>query len=524
MRTNIVKEIHLGNDAKSKLLNGINKLASSVGSTLGASGKTVIIEGEFGKPQITKDGVTVANNILLDDAVENLGVSLVKEAAQKTASKAGDGTTTSTVLTKAILDSYFEKAGNHSFRPLKEGMEKFVEYAINELERRSIDIDAKLLKDVATISSNNDIKIGEVISEAFEKAGDHGVVTFEKSQTEKTYVSHVEGAHMENSCASNHFFTNVDKEISELEDPYVFVSATEIPNVPKIESILSQAMRDKRPIVIVSEVDNQVTSALAMNKLRGNISVNVINPPSFGQKRKDILQDLAFLVGGKCFDDSLGDSIDSITPDMLGTCSKVVSDPDGTVFIVKGKPEVDEKVKELQGLLKETDHPVLMSHLENRIALLNGSVSVIHVGADTEVALSEKYDRVEDAVHSVRAAKKEGILPGGGAALHYIAANNQGLMNSDQIVGWEIMKEALFAPFNIILSNSGLDPFNKGYKKISKKWGQGVDAIDGKIKDMVKNGIIDPTAVTKEALKNAASVAITILSTDVVINNARQDG
>ena len=519
---NIVKEIHLGDEAKEKLLKGINILASSVGSTLGASGKTVIIEGPYGQPQITKDGVTVANNIQLDDPVENLGVSLVKEAAQKTASKAGDGTTTSTVLTKAILDAFLAKKSKQSFRSLREGMESFVEYAINELNKRTIDIDDKLLKDVATISANSDIKLGEVISEAFGKAGENGIVTFEKSQTEKTYISHVEGAHLENSCASNHFFTDADKEISELENPYIFISATEIPNIPKIESILAHAIRDKRGIVLVSEVDNQVTSALAMNKLRGNIKVNVINPPSFGQKRKDILQDLAFLVGAKMFDDSMGDSIDSITPDMLGSCTKVVSDPDGTVFIVKGKPEVDEKVEELQKAIEETDHPVLISHLEQRIALLNGSVSVIQVGADTEVELQEKYDRVEDAVHAVRAAKKEGILPGGGVALHYIAANNEYLLNSNQYDGWEIMKEALFAPFNLILSNSGLNPMEKKFSKVSKKWGTGVDVIDGEIKDMIKAGIIDPTAVTKEALKNAASVAITILSTNVVINNARE--
>ena len=517
---NIVKELHLGDEAKAKLYGGINKLAEAVGSTLGASGRSVLIEGGFGQPQVTKDGVTVANSILLDDPVENLGINLVKQAAQKTASRAGDGTTTSTVLAKAILDEFI--AANHdvSFRSLKEGMNAFVDWATTQIDRRSVDLDDDLMKDVATISTNNDKELGELISEAFIKAGEHGVVTFEKSQTEKTYVTHVEGAHLDNSCASNHFFTNADKELSELDNPYIFISATEIPSVPKIESILAQAIRDKRPIVLVAELDNQVTSALAMNKLKGNISVNVINPPSFGQKRKDILQDLAFLVGAKCFDDSLGDSIDAISPDMLGYCTRVVSDPDGTVFMVKGKPEVDEKIEELQELLKDTDHPVLIDHLNRRIALLNGSVSVIYVGADTEVEQNEKYDRVEDAVHAVRAAKKDGILPGGGAALHYLAANNECMLNSSQILGWNIMKDACFAPFNKILTNAGLNPMNKSFSKL--KWGEGVDVIDGKVKKMVEAGIIDPSAVTKEALKNAFSVATIILSTDVVINNARE--
>ena len=520
MHKNIVKELHLGDEAKAKLLSGINKLSEAVGSTLGASGRSVLIEGQYGTPQVTKDGVTVANSILLDDPVENLGVNLVKEAAQKTASRAGDGTTTSTVLTKAILDEFLAKDHDVSFRSLKNGMDKYVEYALNQLDRRSVDLDDKLMKDVATISANNDKELGELISEAFEKAGEHGVVTFEKSQTEKTYVTHVEGAHIENSCASNHFFTNPDKELSELDNPYIFISATEIPSVPKIESILAQAIRDKRPVVLVAELDNQVTSALAMNKIKGNISVNVINPPSFGQKRKDILQDLAFLVGAKCFDDSLGDSIDAISPDMLGYCTRVVSDPDGTVFITKGKPEIDEKVAELQDLLKETDHPTLIDHLNRRIALLNGSVSVIHVGADTEIEVNEKYDRVEDAVHAVRAAQKDGILPGGGSALHYIAANNDCAMNSSELLGWNIMVEAVKAPIKRILSNSGLKYDSKGAGKM--KWGEGVDVIDGEVKNMIKAGIIDPTAVTKEALKNAFSVASIILSTDVVINNARE--
>ena len=518
----LVKSVSIGNKGKEALIKGVRTLADAVGSTLGAGGRTVVIEDDFGNPYVTKDGVTVANSILLADPKENLGVSMVKQAAQNTASKAGDGTTTSTVLTQAIIKSYFDKGGDDfSFRDIRSGVENLRDFVLNGIDKRSIPVTEELLTYVSSVSTNNDKELGELISDAFKKAGDDGVVKMETSATNETYVEMVDGTRIDSTTKSPHFHTDQDKEVCELENPLVFISASDIPNVRKIQDILEHAIKSNRSILIVAPLESQPLTALAMNKVKGNIKVNVIEPPSFGLKRKDILGDLAFLVGATVFDESLGDSLDSISVDLLGECQKAYSDKDGTVVVVDEKPqEVVDKIEDLKKELEKTDHHVLSKHYENRIALLSGGVSIIHVGADTDVELKEKKDRVDDAIHAVKAAKKEGILPGGGSALHYFACNNQCFINTSELVGFNILKEALFEPFNKILKNSGLDPMNKKYN--IKKWGQGVDVTDGEVKDMVKAGIIDPSMVTKEALKNAVSVALTILSTDAVISNVRE--
>lgn len=518
----LVKKMYFDGQAKEKLINGINKIANAVGSTLGASGKTVVIEDDFGNPQVTKDGVTVANSILLQDPVENLAVSMMKQAAQKTATIAGDGTTTSVVLTKAIIDNYYSEKGNtHSFRDIRQGMEAYKATILKTLEKKSIPVEDLQLNQVATISANNDIVLGDTIAEAFKQAGDNGVVTMETSANSDTYIDSVQGTKIGSVAKSPHFYTNQEKEITELENPLVFLSISDIPNMRKIQDILEFAIQSNRSILLVAPLESQPLAALAMNKVKGNIKVNVIDPPSFGLKRKDILEDLALLVGAKVFDESLGDSIDAITPDMLGSADKAISDKDGTVLIVDEKSdEVQERIGYLKSVLDKEDHHVMTKHLNDRLALLSGGVSVIYVGADTEVELKEKQDRVDDAIHAVRAAKKEGILPGGGAALAFAAAQDWQFEGTPGfITGVQILSKALAAPFTKILTNAGLNASEFGLKK----WGEGVDATCGCVKNMIDRGIIDPLLVTKTALNNSVSVASTILSTDCVISNIREE-
>ncbi|MEC7918292.1 MAG: chaperonin GroEL [Pseudomonadota bacterium] len=518
----LVKALHFDNSAKAKLTDGINKIANAVGSTLGPSGRTVVIEDDFGNPHVTKDGVTVANSIMLQNPVENLGVAMMKQAAQQTANIAGDGTTTSIVLAQAIIDCYKRKDGeSFSFRDIKSGIEKYKNLIIQELESKAVKIDNDRLDDVSTISANNDPVLGKLIADAFRKAGDNGIVAMETSPSSETYIDTVEGTKLNSTYKSHHFYTNKEKELSELDKPLVFISATDIPNVRKIQDILEFAIKSNRSILLIAPLESQPLTALAMNMVKGNIKVNVIDPPSFGLKRKDILEDLALLVGAKVFDESLGDSIDSIAPDLLGEADKAISDKDGTVLVIKEKSkEAQERIEYLKTALEKENHHVLVKHLNDRLALLCGGVSIIYVGADTDVELKEKQDRVDDAIHAVKAARKEGILPGGGSSLAYAATIDWKLdLNGGELAGIEILEEALSAPFTKILINAGLNP--KDYSL--KKWGEGVDVTCGDRKNMIKQGIIDPLLVTKSALNNAISVATTILSTDCVISNVREE-
>ena len=519
----LVKRIHLNQEGRKGLIAGIDKLTAAVGSTLGASGRTVVIENDFGGAHITKDGVTVAEAIQVEDPIENLGMTMLKQAAKNTASKAGDGTTTSTVLAQALIHAYNEKANNHSFRDIRKGINSALEYTLNQLDRRSVKVNNKRLKQVSTISANGDKVLGELIAEAFEKAGDNGIVTHQASGSSETYIENVDGTHINSTCASHHFYTNPEKELCELEKPYVFLCATPIPNVRRIQSILEHAIKEGRSMLLIAELESQPTAALAMNKVRGNIKVNVVSPPSFGLKRKDFLDDIALLTGAKVISEELGDSLDLIGPDVLGSAYKAISDSDGTTLTFKdhlSPIELIDRVNYLRDTLNEEESNVLSRHLEKRLALLTGGVAIINVGADTEVELKEKQDRVDDAVQAVKAAKKEGILPGGGSALNYLANNSEVLMGgAGEIAGWEMFNETLKSPFNTILSNAGLDPKAPQYQLL--KWGIGVDVTDGEVKEMRKAGIIDPVLVTKEALKNAVSVATTILSTDAVISNVR---
>jgi len=520
----LVKALHFDDSAKAKLTNGINKIANAVGSTLGPSGRTVVIEDDFGNPHVTKDGVTVATSIMLKDPVENLGVAMMKQAAQQTANIAGDGTTTSIVLAQAIISCYKEQNGaDFSFRDVRSGIDKYKNHILKILEDKSVKITEDRLDDVSTISANNDRILGKLIAEAFIEAGSNGIVAMETSPSSETYIDTVEGTKLNSTYRTHHFYTNKEKEISELENPLVFISASDIPNVRKIQDILEYAIKSNRSILLIAPLESQPLTALAMNMVKGNIKVNVIDPPSFGLKRKDILEDLALLVGAKVFDESLGDSIDSITPDLLGEADKAISDKDGTVLVIKEKSkEAQERIEYLKTALDKEDHHVLTKHLNDRLALLCGGVSIIYVGADTDVELKEKQDRVDDAIHAVKAARKEGILPGGGTALAFAAKMEwKEKLNPGELVGVTILQESLMVPYTKILENSGYDA--RGYSSFPK-WGWGLDVTCGCPRhDLIQSGIIDPLLVTKSALNNAISVATTILSTDCVISNVREE-
>ena len=515
----LVKQLVFKDEGRNKLISGIDKLAAAVGSTLGASGRTVVIEDDFGNPHVTKDGVTVANGVMLGDAVENLGCTMLKQASRNTASKAGDGTTTSTVLAHSIIHNYNKKGADLNFRDVKSGIDKAAEVVIKELEKRSVKIDDKRLESVSIISSNNDIALGKLIADAYRAAGENGVVTHQPSKTTDTYVDVVEGTHLSGTAESHHFHTNAEKEVCELDNPLVFLCTSNIPNVRRIQGILEHAIKSNRSILIVAPLEAQPMAALAMNKVKGNIKVNVISPPSFGLKRRDILEDIALLTGAKVVNEDLGDALDAIGHDVLGEASKAISDSEGTTLAFEEKPEgVQERIDYLRGLLESEDHHVMTRHIEKRLSILSGGVAIINVGGETEVEQKERIDRVDDAVHAVKAARKEGILPGGGSALLHASKSRRPSLNESENTGWDILMESIKAPYNIILENAGLCECDY---KISK-WGDGVDVIDGKVKDMRKAGIIDPLMVTKSALKNAVSVATTILSTDAVISNVRE--
>ena len=519
----LVKKVHL-DDAGDKLFKGIDLLAKAVGSTLGASGNTVILENDFGGGYITKDGVSVAKAIVVEDPVENLGMTLLKEAAQQTAIKAGDGTTTSVVIAHALLKKVLQtrEQEKHPFRELRIGIESALDFTLKALDKRSVRVDDKRLESVSVISCNGDVFLGRIIADAFLRAGENGRVSYQSSGSDKTFVQTREGTHISSPPTSHHFYTDPAKEESVLENPLVFLSASPIASTRQLQNILEYAIKQNRAILLIAELERQPLAALAMNKVKGNFKVNVIPPPSFGLKKQDILDDIALLCGAKVISEELGDALDLITPEVLGSATRVVSNAEGTTLTfdkVSDKKKLNETVRYLIESLEGEDSSILKGHIEQRLALLTAGVAIVNVGAETEVELKEKLDRVEDAVQAVKAAKKEGILPGGGYALSYLGCNNRlTLSGASQIAGAELFFESLLSPRDKILSNAQLAPA----EIIDEfKWGWGIDVIDGMPKDLRKAGIIDPTRVTKEALKNATSVALTILSTKAVVSNIR---
>ena len=509
----LVKELAFGDTARSQVLTGVEKLTNAVGSTLGASGKCVILEDGNGQPIITKDGVTVANSITLHNPLENIGATLIKEAAQKTVKDAGDGTTTATILAKAILDNAYKVSDQTSLRDLKHGINQGVENVVSYLNKKRKKVKGKKIDQVATISANNDKELGKIISEAFKLVDETGIVMMETNEQPETVVELIEGVQYDQALKNNHFINNKEKGTAELENPMVLIVESKIPNIRKIQAVLEYIIKKGKSLLIIADVDQQVVSALAMNKVKGNIKVNIIDAPVYGINKKDTLSDLCSVTGATLINEDLGDDMDLIQPEHLGTCIKSITNQEETILQVdlSNKPEVDETIKMLENQIKETKNPNIVVRLEKRLAKLKAKVATVKVGANSEVELKEKKDRVEDAICATKAAIKEGIVPGGGIAL--LNASQQLKPTS---LGEEILYNSIKMPYELILKNAGVDNYETPTVE-----GTGLDVVTGNTVDMVKAGIIDPLLVTKSALMNAASVATTILSTDCVINNIR---
>tara|TARA_B100000925_G_scaffold128066_1_gene95761 strand:- start:385 stop:1950 length:1566 start_codon:yes stop_codon:yes gene_type:complete len=506
----IVKNLDYGDDAKSKVIIGVDKLNNAVKSTLGASGKCVIYEDALGKPVITKDGVTVAQSVVLYDPVENIGATLIKEAANNTVKEAGDGTTTATVLAHSLLNIATESEAN--IREIKLGIKSGVDKVISYLDNINIKVNKNLLKEVATISTNNDPELGAIIAKAYSKVGKDGVVLMEESPTGETFVDVVDGIQIKSGLKSPYLITDKDKGISILENPYVLITSSAIPNIRKIQNVLEHCIKKNRSLLIVGDLEQQPKAALLANKVKGNIKVNFIDLPGFGPTKMDSTEDLAIVTGAKVINEELGDDFDFIDVDCLGEAVKVVTNDQNTVFTVnKSGKQLKDRIKQVKDIIrKETKNPFLKKKQQERLAILNGSVGIVFVGADSKVELKEKKDRVEDAIYATKAALQEGIVPGGGVALLNASENID-----PQNEGEKILLQAIRKPFEVILDNANMT------KPIKLDIGQGLDVVTGEKVDMIKAGIIDPVLVTKSALKNAASVASTIISADCIISNIR---
>lgn len=511
MSNEIVKNLNFGDEGKNKVFEGVSKLTRAVSSTLGASGKCVMLEDSSGKPLITKDGVTVANAVILLDPVENMGATLLKEAARQTVKEAGDGTTTATVLAHSILKEAFA-TDNYNSREIRDGINSSVEKVVKYLEGESVEVSGDMLKQVATISSNNDSSLGKIIAKAFEDVGENGVVSMEISNDEETSAEIVDGASIDKGLKNHHFINNKEKGTCELNNPLVLIVESKIPNVRKVQSILEYVIKNNKELLIIGDADEQLVTAISMNVSKGNIKANIIDAPDYGINKKQTLQDFAALTGATVINEDLGDDMDLIDVSHLGTCLKAITTQDDTIIQVEEiNDDTKALIKQIKKELKTTKINGKKHLLEKRLSRLAGKVGVIKVGANSEVELKEKADRVEDSICATKAAIKEGILPGGGIAL---------LNASDKVtpsnIGEEILLKAIQAPFEVIMSNAGITKFEYPTKK-----GRGYNVVTGEIVNMIKAGIIDPLLVTKSALKNAASVANTILATDCVINNLR---
>jgi chaperonin GroEL len=516
----IVKEIHFGDEGQKKLKSGIKKIAGAVKSTLGARGRTVLIESEHhvGGITVTKDGVTVAKSINLYDPTENLAVMMMRQAADKTATIAGDGTTTSIVLAEAIIDAsdkYLKE--NDNVTEVIRGINDITKRVISKLDKMSKKVNGKRLYDVAAISANNDNDLGKMIGDAFSEVS---LVTVENSMNSETRVEIINGMRIERGYTSQYFVNDQKKQECVLENPYVLICDHEINNISNLEKILAPIVSQGKSLLIIGTLGPNALQTLNVNVYQGKIKACNIIPPSFGYKQKDLLKDLAVALGGTYFSDDTGDDLSIATLSDLGKASKVIVKKDMTVFMHHAdfKQDIDNHLEELKSMMDQTDDHVDREFIRERIANISGGIGVIYVGAQSDIEQKEKRDRIDDAVYAVMAALEEGILPGGGIALLECASE---YAFSDDDVASQIMSDALVAPFRQILVNAGKNPHEIEMGIFEK--GHGYDVKAEKFGDMMKMGIIDPTKVTKNALLNAVSVATTIMSTNAIITNIRAD-
>ena len=507
----IVKNLNFGDNARDEVFKGITKLTQAVSSTLGASGKCVLLEDAAGNPVITKDGVTVANSVILLDPVENMGATLLKEAARKTVQQAGDGTTTATILAHAILEEAYAVVDKTNSRELKEGINSAVDKVIKYLESISVSVEGDMIDNIATISTNNDPKLGKLIADAFRAVDLTGVVMMEPSAVGKTEIKIVEGAQYDKGLTNRHFITNAESQSAELDNPLVLLIESKVDSIRQIQTVLEYVIKNNKPLLIIGDLEKGVLSALAMNKIKGNIKVNVIDAPTFGVNRKQLLDDLSLLTNATIINEDLGDDLDLIKVEYLGKCIKSITTENETILQVdETSDQVKEVINEIKNKLNKKNTANEVVKLEKRLAMLAAKIAIVKVGANSDIELKEKQDRVEDAICATKAAIKEGIVPGGGVALLNAALNIE-----EDNIGEKILSKAILSPFRTILSNAGMKP------QTPEKEGEGIDVVTGNMVHMINSGIIDPLLVTKSALQNAASVATTILSTDCVINNIR---
>ena len=527
----MAKIINYGMEARDKLKIGVDALADAVKVTLGPKGRNVVIDKKFGAPQVTKDGVTVAKEVELEDELENMGAQMLKEVASKTNDVAGDGTTTATVLAQAIVGPGL-KSINSGANPmdLKRGIDKAVASVIENVRKQSKSIgkDISKIKQVAAISSNNDNEIGEMIASAMEKVGTAGVITVEEAKGTETDLKVVEGMQFDRGYLSPYFVTNAEKMEVEMENPYILIHDKKISNMKDLLPILEKSVQSGKPLLIIAEdVESEALATLVVNRLRGSLKIAAVKAPGFGDRRKAMLQDLAILTGGEVISEEMGMKLEDTALEQLGTAEKVLIDKDNTV-IVNGagkKTDIKARVNQIHAQIESTTSDYDREKLQERLAKLSGGVAVVYVGAPTEIEMKEKKDRVDDALHSTRAAIEEGIVPGGGYSL---LKSQKGLdkvsaENEDEQAGIEIIKKALESPLRQIAENSGLEGSIVVHNVKIAKNGIGFNAKTEVYEDLVKAGVIDPTKVVRVALENAASIAAMILTTEAAIADKEED-
>ncbi|MBI89112.1 MAG: chaperonin GroEL [Candidatus Marinimicrobia bacterium] len=525
----MAKEVAYSLDARSALKSGVDKLANAVKVTLGPKGRNVVIEKKFGAPTVTKDGVTVAKEIELEDKLENVGAQMVREVASKTSDVAGDGTTTATVLAQSIVTEGLKNvtAGANPMS-IKRGIDAARDAVVEAIKGQAKDLpDSQQIAQVATISANDDTEVGEKIAEAMEKVGKDGVITVEESKTAETFLETVEGMQFDRGYLSPYFVTNSDSMDAEMEDPYILIHDKKISNMKDLLPLLEKVVQTGKPVVIIAEdVEGEALATLVVNKLRGTFKVLAVKAPGFGDRRKAMLEDIAILTGGTVISEDAGYKLDNATLDYLGTAKRVVSDKDNTTIVDGGgsADAIKARINEIKVQVEKTTSDYDKEKLQERLAKLSGGVAVINVGAATEVEMKEKKARVEDALHATRAAVEEGIVPGGGVALlRSVPSLDKVKVDDEQQVGVEIMRRALEEPIRQIAHNAGVESSIIVQNVREKKGDQGYDARNDEYVKMFDAGIIDPAKVARVAVENAASIAGMVLTTEAAITEIPEE-
>jgi len=519
------KEVKFASDARDRMLRGVDTLANAVKVTLGPKGRNVVIEKSFGAPRITKDGVTVAKEIELKDKFENMGAQMLREVASKQNDKAGDGTTTATVLAQAIVrEGAKAVAAGMNPMDLKRGIDLAVGTVVKDLESHAKKVSANSeIAQVATISANGDETVGRILAEAMEKVGNEGVITVEEAKSLETELETVEGMQFDRGYLSPYFVTNAEKLKVELEDPYILIHEKKLSNLQALIPLLEQVVQSGKPLLIIAEdVEGEALATLVVNKLRGGLKVAAVKAPGFGDRRKAMLEDIAILTAGNVVSEELGTKLENVTIGMLGRAKKVIIDKDNTTVVdgAGNKADIDARVSQIRAQIETTTSDYDREKLQERVAKLAGGVAVIRVGGATEVEVKERKDRVDDALHATRAAVEEGILPGGGIALLRALKSLEGLKaaNDDQQSGIDIVRRALRAPARQIAENAGEDgAYIVGKLLEGDDYNHGFNAATGEYEDLVKSGVIDPAKVVRTALQDAASVASLLITTEALV-------